>query len=99
MKKLLYCGAAVASFPVDKLVAVESASTAVTLHFDVANSEPAHLNIEAKVVLACVAADEKALIDQLYQAVNFGREGVVDVLALSKCTAITSSVYDIVPGS
>ena len=48
MKKLFYAGVAHASYPADKLIAAVAASESVSLHFDIASSEPAHVDIEAK---------------------------------------------------
>jgi len=83
----------------EDLVAVVTASGAVTLHFDVASSEPSVGIIGAKAVLTCLAASEKALLDQLYGEINSGRASLIDVAALSKCTGITHAEYEINPAA
>lgn len=99
MKKLFYAGVAHANYPADKLVAVEAASGAVSLHFDMASSEVANVNIEAKTVLACTAGNEKKVMADIMEELNYGQDVLIDLLALPNVTAITSSVYDVEPGS
>ena len=95
MKKLFYACVAHANYPADKLVAVVTASTAVSLHFDMASSEPAHANIEAKIVVACAAGNEKKVLADIMEEFNYGQDVLIDLLALPNVTAITSSVYDV----
>ena len=94
MKKLFYAGLAHANYPADKLVAVETASGAVSLHFDMASSEPGNVGIEAKTVLACVGGNEKKVLADIMEELNYGQDVLIDLLALPNVTAITSSVYD-----
>ena len=97
MKKLFYAGVAHANYPADKLVAAVTASAAVSLHFDMASSEPAHVNIEAKTVVACTAGNEKKVLADIMEELNYGQDVLIDLLALPNVTAITSSVYDVTP--
>ena len=97
MKKLFYAGVAHANYPADKLVAAVTASAAVSLHFDMASSEPADVDIEAKTVVACVAGNEKKVLADIMEELNYGQDVLIDLLALPNVTAITSSVYDVDP--
>ena len=99
MKKLFYAGLELANFPADKLVAVEGASGAVSLHFDMASSEPADVGIEAKTVIACVAGNEKKVMADIMEELNYGQDVLIDLAALPNVTAVTSSVYDVDPSS
>ena len=97
MKKLFYAGVAHASYPADKLIAAVAASGSVSLHFDIASSEPAHVDIEAKTVVACVSGNEKKVLADIMEEMNYGQNVLIDLLALPNVTAVTSSVYDINP--
>lgn len=97
MKKLFYAGLAHANYPADKLVSAVTSSAAVSLHFDMASSEPASVNIEAKTIVACVAGNEKKVLADIMEELNYGQDVLIDLLALPNVTAITSSVYDVDP--
>ena len=97
MKKLFYAGVAHANYPAEKLVAAVTSSAAVTLHFDLASSEPAHANVEAKTVVACTAGNEKKVLADIMEEYNYGQDVLIDLLALPNVTGITSSVYDVDP--
>lgn len=97
MKKLFYAGLAHANYPADKLVAAVTSSAAVSLHFDMASSEPSDVDIEAKTVVACVAGNEKKVLADIMEELNYGQDVLIDLLALPNVTAISSSVYDVDP--
>ncbi len=97
MKKLFYAGLAHANYPADKLVAAVTSSAAVSLHFDMASSEPSDVDIEAKTVVACVSGNEKKVLADIMEELNYGQDVLIDLLALPNVTAISSSVYDVDP--
>lgn len=97
MKKLFYAGLAHANYPADKLVAAVTSSAAVSLHFDMASSEPSDVDIEAKTIVACVAGNEKKVLADIMEELNYGQDVLIDLLALPNVTAISSSVYDVDP--
>jgi hypothetical protein len=99
MKKLFYAGLDHANYPADKLVAAVTASASVSLHFDMASSEPGSVNIEAKTVVACTASNEKKVLADIMEELNYGQDVLIDLAALPNVTAVTSSVYDVDPSS
>lgn len=100
MKKVLYFGLAHHNYPMDSLVSIKAADTAVTFIFNTPlGTNTVGDTVSALAVVACVSGNEKLVIEQVMEEFNHGQDYLVDVLALPAVTAITSSELDVTAAS